>query len=91
MNNIPNITKTLDILNQDILKKSLSLLKDSKNKSKENKENLNNYLNQIFELVVSNVFKGLVYIHQFFFLYSKAKNDFNTQIKTSIEEKSNNK
>jgi hypothetical protein len=92
-NNIPNITKTLDVFNEDILKNSLSLLKKSQHKSanKENKENLDKYLNQIFELVVSNVFKGLVYIHQFFFLYSKAKNDFNMQIKTSTEEKTSNK
>ena len=92
-NNIPNISKTLDGFNEDILKKSLSLLREAQYKSgnKENKENLNKYLNQIFELVVSNVFKGLVYIHQFFFLYSKAKNDFNMQIKTSTEEKTNNK
>ena len=89
-NNIPNITKTLDLFNEELLKKTLSILKETQHKSG-SKENINKLLNQTFELVVSNIFKGLIYIHQFFFLYSKAKNDFNMQIKNSSEEKSNNK
>ena len=87
--NIPQITKSLDALYSEIYRKSIALLKESSQTS--NKENLNKYLNQTMELVVINVFKGLVYIHQFFVLYSKAKNDFNTGIKNTIEEKSNNK
>ena len=31
-NNIPHIIKTLEIINQDILKKSLSILKEEQNK-----------------------------------------------------------
>ena len=89
-NNIPHIIKTLEIINQDILKKSLSILKEEQNKLG-NKENLNKYLNESFELVVCKIFKGLIYIHQFFFLYSKAKNDFSIRIKKNIEEKLNNK
>jgi len=90
-NNIPQITKTLNLFSEDILKNSLIILKESQYKS-QNKEKLNQYLNTKFESVVSNIFKGLVYIHQFFFLYSKAKNDFNMHIKKEIEnEGTNNK
>ena len=89
-NNIPDITKTLDIFNEEIIKKSLSILAGNQHKLG-NKEILNKYLDQTFELVVSNIFKGLVYIHQFFFLYSKSKNDFNICIKKNTEEKLNNK
>ena len=89
-NNIPNISKTLDKLNQEILKKSCLKLKENNN-NLGNKEKLNDYIKQTFELVANNIFKGLVYIHQFFFLYSKAKNDFNMSVKNNTEEKSNNK
>ena len=89
-NNIPPISKSLDAFNNEIIKKSISLLKESSQASN-NKENLNKYLNQTLELVVINIFKGLVYMHQFFVLYSKAKNDLNLGIKNTIEEKSNNK
>ena len=88
-NNIPPITKTIDVLINEILKKSISFLKESAQSS--NKENLNKYLNQTFELVVINIFKGLVYINQFFVIYSKAKTDLNLGIKNTVEEKSNNK
>ena len=88
-NNIPQITKTIDALIDDILKKSISILKE--NAQNLNKENLNKYLNQTFELVVINIFKGLVYINQFFVIYSKAKTDLNLGIKNTVEEKSNNK
>ena len=88
-NNIPQITKTIDVLINDILKKSITFLKESVQKS--NKENLNKFLNQTFELVVINIFKGLVYINQFFVIYSKAKTDLNLGIKNTVEEKSNNK
>ena len=88
-NNIPQITKTIDLLINDILKKSICFLKESVQKS--TKENLNKYLNQTFELVVINIFKGLVYINQFFVIYSKAKTDLNLGIKNTVEEKSNNK
>ena len=88
-NNIPPITKNIDLLINDILKKSISFLKESVQNS--NKENLNKYLNQTFELVVINIFKGLVYINQFFVIYSKAKTDLNLGIKNTVEEKSNNK
>ena len=87
--NIPQITKTIDVLINDILKKSITFLKESVQKS--NKENLNKFLNQTFELVVINIFKGLVYINQFFVIYSKAKTDLNLGIKNTVEEKSNNK
>ena len=87
--NIPPITKTIDVLINEILKKSISFLKESAQSS--NKENLNKYLNQTFELVVINIFKGLVYINQFFVIYSKAKTDLNLGIKNTVEEKSNNK
>ena len=88
-NNIPQITRTLNLFSEDILKNSLNILKQSQIKS-ENKEKLNQYLNSKFESVVSNIFKGLVYIHQFFFLYSKAKNDFNMHIKKEIEDEGTN-
>jgi len=87
-NNILQITKTIDLLINDILKKSIGFLKESVQKS--TKENLNKYLNQTFELVVINIFKGLVYINQFFVIYSKAKTDLNLGIKNTVEEKSNN-
>ena len=87
--NIPPIIKTLDTLNTEIYKKSISLLKEASQTS--NKENLNNHLNQTLELVVINIFKGLVYMHQFFVIYSKAKNDLNLGIKNTSEEKSFNK
>ena len=87
-NNIPPITKTLDVYNSDILKKSISLMKESSQTL--NKENLNKFLNQTLELVIINIFKGLVYMHQFFVLYSKAKNDLNLGIKNTTEEKYNN-
>ena len=83
--NCPNIAKNLEKFKENILKKSILLLKEAKKKS-ENKEELNNYLTETFESVVTNIFKGLVYIHQFFFLYSKAKNEFNTKIKNEIEK-----
>ena len=90
-NNIPKISKNLDKYNQEILKNSLILLKENNNNlGTKNKEKLNDYLNQTFDIVASNIFKGLVYIHQFFFLYSKAKNDFNINIKNNTEEKANN-
>ena len=87
-NNIPPITKTLDVYNSDILKKSISLMKESSQTL--NKENLNKFLNQTLELVIINIFKGLVYMHQFFVLYSKAKNDLNLGIKNTTEDKYNN-
>ena len=87
-NNIPPITKTLDVYNSDILKKSISLMKECSQTL--NKENLNKFLNQTLELVILNIFKGLVYMHQFFVLYSKAKNDLNLGIKNTTEEKYNN-
>jgi hypothetical protein len=71
-NNIPQITKTLNLFSEDILKNSIIILKESQFKS-ENKEKLNQYLNTKFESVVSNVFKGLVYIHQFFFYILRQK------------------
>ena len=74
-NNIPIITKSLDDVHNEIYIKSISLLKESRQKN--SKENLNDYLNQIIETVVINIFKGLVYMHQLFFMYSKAKNDLN--------------
>ena len=90
-NNIPSISKNLDKYNQVILKQSLIILKENNNNlGNKNKEKLNDYLNETFDIVASNIFKGLVYIHQFFFLYSKAKNDFNINIKNNTEEKSNN-
>ena len=88
-NNIPIITKSLDDVHNEIYIKSISLLKESRQKN--SKENLNDYLNQIIETVVINIFKGLVYMHQLFFMYSKAKNDLNIKIKNTSEEKSNNK
>ena len=88
-NNIPPITKSLDAFNNEIIKKSISLMKESLQTS--NKENLNKYLNETLELVVINIFKGLVYMHQLFLLYSKAKNDLNMGIKNTTEGKSNNK
>ena len=88
--NIPNICKDLEKFKDNILKKSIFILKESKNNSG-NKENINIFINESFESVISNIFKGLVYIHQFFFLYSKAKNEFNINIKNDIENKGNNK
>ena len=88
-NNIPSITKEIDIYINEIIKKSTLLLKESSQTS--NKENLNKYLNETLELVVINIFKSLVHIHQFFVIYSKAKTDLYLGIKNTIEEKSNNK
>ena len=88
-NNIPSITKSIDENINEIIKKSISLLKESSQTS--DKENLNKYLNETLELVVINIFKGLVYMHQFFVIYSKAKTDLYLGIKNTIEEKSNNK
>ena len=88
--NCPNIAKNLENFKENMLKKSILLLKEAK-KNSENKEELNNYLTETFESVVTNIFKGLVYIHQFFFLYSKAKNEFNTKIKNEIEKIEDNK
>ena len=70
--NIPNISKNIDKFKENILKKSIILLKEAKNNSG-NKESLNKYLNETFESVVTNIFKGLVYIHQFFFFIQKQK------------------
>jgi len=88
-NNIPSITKAIDAYINEITKKSILLLKESSQTS--NKENLNKYLNETLELVVINIFKGLVHMHQFFVIYSKAKTDLYLGIKNTIEEKSNNK
>ena len=90
MSNIPIISKNLERFRDELLKKILSILKVNQNKSAI-KDNLNKYINETFELVVINIFKGLIYIHQFFFLYSKAKNEFNFNIKHDIEKKSYNK
>ena len=98
-NNIPTITKTLETFNNEIYEKSIKLLKEMSQQKYNNindndinnKEILDKELNQIFELVVTNIFKGLVYMHQLFFMYSKAKNDLNIRIKNISEEKSNNK
>ena len=88
-NNIPQITKFIDIYYNEIAKKSIFFLKESSQTN--NKENLNKYLNQTLELVATNIFKGLVYMHQFFVVYAKAKSDMNLGIKNTIEEKSDNK
>ena len=88
--NGPNIAKNLEKFKENILKKSVLLLKETK-KNSDNKEALNNFLIETFDSVVTNIFKGLVYIHQFFFLYSKAKNEFNTKIKNEIEKIEDNK
>ena len=88
-NNVPIITKNIEIFKENILKKSALMMKESKN-NKGNRDDLNKFLSEAFESVATNIFKGLVYIHQFFFLYSKAKNEFNMNIKTDIEKKTNN-
>ena len=87
--NIPPIIKSIDSLNNEIYKRSISLLKESSQTL--NKENLNKYLTETSESVIINLFKGLVYTHQFFLIYSKAKNDLNLGIKNTREEKSKNK
>ena len=87
--NIPPIIKSIDSLNNEIYKKSITLLKESSQTL--NKENLNKYLTETSESVIINLFKGLVYTHQFFLIYSKAKNDLNLGIKNTREEKSKNK
>ena len=89
-NNIPIISQNLEKFRDELIKKTLNILKANENKIKI-KDNLNKYINESFELVVINVFKGLIYIHQFFFLYSKAKNEFNTNIKKDMDKKSYNK
>ena len=88
--NIPIISKSLEKFREDLFTKALFILKGNENKLKNN-ENLNKYMNETFELVLINIFKGLIYIHQFFFLYSQSKNDFHNNIKNDIDNKSYNK
>ena len=48
------------------------------------KEVFNTHLKDTFELVVLNVFKGLVHLNQLFFIMSKAANDSNNEVKSLI-------
>ena len=64
------------------MKKCISLLESKK-------ESFNSYMKDTFELVVMNVFKGIVYLHQFFFLVAKELFDRNTELKKIIIDKLN--
>ena len=53
------------------------------------KESFNSFMRDTFELVVMNTFKGVVYLHQFFFLICKEFFDANCELKKLLNEKLN--
>ena len=88
--NIPKISNKLKNIKEEILQKSLNIMKKEKNKNNDKIE-INKFISDSFESVFTGVFKGLIYLHQFFFLFFKAKNDSVTKIKEKEEDKINNK
>lgn len=53
------------------------------------KKSFNSFMRDTFELVVINTFKGVVYLHQFFFLICKEFFDANCELKKLLNEKLN--
>ena len=88
--NIPKISNKLKNIKEEILQKSLNIMKKEKNKNNDKIE-INKFISDSFESVFTGVFKGLIYLHQFFFLFFKAKNDSVTKIKEKGEDNINNK
>lgn len=65
---IPSLISEINSLKKNLMKDGIYYLK----KSKENSTYrviLQNTIKEMFKLVIKNVFKGLVYLHQFFFFY----------------------
>ena len=79
------LCQNLENTKKDIIKNSLSMIKQSLNEH--NKDELTKYLQETIELVMINAFKGLFNLYQLILIYSKKKNNLYLTIKNTIEEK----